>query len=205
MTKSSGQNPQEHGDEPSYSGGVTDGNLAKPIGLRDFLLGVGTVLRLDKRAPKPKAQPQDAATNWRLPQLAIPRRLLVVLGGVSGFLLVAAGFVRQDASEALLPPTVFGEWVTNNPRYVNRSFWLDEKEVRFHLSSDGGDVSVHKIQHVHLRQAQDTTYFTIDYLEADKTVTWTVGYVSQPVPTIRFANQPELLWKLKGIRSATKH
>jgi hypothetical protein len=205
MTDTQLPNSNDPNAPPSYTGGVTDGNLAKPITLREFLLGVGTVLRLEKRDPKPKLKAEEkTASGFQLPRLVIPRQVLIGLGGVSGVLLLAAGFVKQDAGTNKLPPTVFGEWVTSNPRYANRSFWLSEQEVRFHLGADGGAVDAYKIKTVTQRLVNDTTYFTINYLQGDKTVTFGIGYVSRPSPAIRFVNQHELVWTLKPNRPARK-
>jgi hypothetical protein len=176
----------------SYTGGITDGSLAEPIDLRDFLHGVGTVFQLPAQRTDQKATKAEAPA----PVVRNRRPSIVAAGAVIAVLSFLA--VRLwSRGESHLPTTVLGEWTTSDPRYAGRAVRLDDQQVSFVI---GGREHPYPVTQVRRRQAGDTTYLTIEYVVTGQRQAWPVAYVPTPAPALRPVNQRGLVWT-RAVRS----
>jgi hypothetical protein len=188
------------GGKANYITGIADGNLAAPIGLRDFLFGIGVVFRLDRRR-KRQQKPQESAAKRFVAR--IPVRLLATVLTPIGLAIVGYNAYQQWSGEPLPGPLV-GTWSTSDGRYAGRSFWLNPRAVAFQNGATTGDFSTHDIRKVTTRQVADTLYLTIDYEQEGKPLSLSVIYRETPAPELRLANQPAVRWARVGGAPAIK-
>ncbi|MHB1327926.1 MAG: hypothetical protein ACYC2K_06960 [Gemmatimonadales bacterium] len=186
-------------DDPGYVTGIADGNLATPVRLRDYLTGVGVVFRLPKRnrrkeqAAEAKAEAEREARRFNLPVGLIARAI-----GAVGIAALALTGYRQFIRSVPLPAEVAGTWSTSDGRYAGRSFWLNQQSVAFQNGSTNTQFSIHPISRVQRNEVADTVFLTIDYEQEGQAIVMSVAYLTQPVPQIRFANQPGVRWYRSG-------
>jgi hypothetical protein len=206
MTATKPETPESAAVPPSgppgkanYVTGIADGNLASPIGLRDFLFGVGVVFRLDRR--RKARQPEEPAAKRFA--VRIPVRLLASVLAPIG--LAVAGYqAYQQWSGEPLPAPVLGTWSTRDGRYAGRSFWLNAEAVAFQNGGSTSQFTSHSIRKVKTRQIADTLYLTIDYEQEGKSLTLSLAYRKTPAPEIRLTNQPAVRWARTGAAPAIR-
>jgi hypothetical protein len=179
--------------EAGYVAGIADGNLSAAVGLRDYLFGVGVVLRLGRRA---RRKPEKAAVR-RSALDRIPLKLIATIA--LPIALALAGYQMIETLGGVpLPGAVEGTWSTSDGRYAGRSFWLNADAVAFQNGASTNDFTVHRIQRVKTREVADTLYLTIDYEQGGNPVTLSLVYRTNPAPEIRLRNQPAVRWRRTG-------
>lgn len=178
----------------NYVTGIADGNLTTPIGLRDFLFGIGVVFRLDRKRKKRPAKggAESAGPKFRLPLVALAR----VLAPVAIASLAYAGYQRWSGEP--LPQPVVGTWSTTDGRYAGRSFWLNPTAVAFQNGNATDQFSIHPIRRVKTRSVADTLYLSIDYEQEGQPITLSLAYHEARGPVLRLVNQPAIRWTRTG-------
>jgi hypothetical protein len=158
---------------------MADGDLSTPMGLREFMMGLGRVMRLPRRKRPSGAEAPPAESR----SLAVP--------------LIAAAFVlaigvlvsRAWPAEGISVPAEFeGVWVSSDPRYANR--WLEITPATVHFAIDSA--AILPWQHPIRRTTVDNGGVTIVYESA-------AGEgelrLRREKGGIVFANQPEVIWR----------
>lgn len=167
---------------------VTDGELADPVELREFLGQLALVMRLP-----PKKRGSAAATDMNRPAPGRRRAIGVALIGAA---LVVAGAlawpdrIRHDP----LPPGAAGRWVTQEARYADRGFELGVGEIAFETGTGPQGAVRHPIRSTEVREDRARTIVTIKYLVDEEPMTFAFSFAPGASPTIRFKNQPEITW-----------
>ncbi len=182
---------------PGYVTGIADGNLATPVKLRDYLVGVGTVFRLPKRDRKKEAA-EARAEDAKKVRFRIPvRQITMALAPVA---VAALGYVVWDnwLSSVPIPSSVVGTWTTNDGKYAGRNFWLNQKAVAFQNGTKTDQFSVHDVKRVRARQVADTLFLSVDYVQDGNPITLAIAYRDVPRPEINFVNQPKIRWWRTG-------
>ncbi len=182
---------------PGYVTGIADGNLATPVKLRDYLVGVGTVFRLPKRDRKKEAAEARAEDSKKV-RFRIPvRQITMALAPVA---VAALGYLVWDnwLSSVPIPSSIVGTWTTNDGKYAGRNFWLNQKAVAFQNGTKTDQFSVHDVKRVKARQVADTLFLTVDYVQDGNPITLALAYRDVPRPEIHFVNQPKVRWWRTG-------
>lgn len=180
----------------SYVTGIADGNLATPVRLRDYLVGVGVVFRLSKRDRK-KEQREAAAVEAGKRRIQIPVKKLMM--AFAPALVAYLGYLGWDAfSGDPLPAEVNGTWSTDDGKYKGRNFWINTEAVAFQNGKTSDEFSIHPIKKVNARQVADTLFLAIDYVQDGKPITLSLAYRDIPSPEIRLVNQPSIRWLKTG-------
>ena len=173
---------------PGYHGSVADGNLAHSMELRDFLDRLGLIMRLPKKR-KPKPDEAGAAGA-----IQIPWRKVLVVGGVAAIVVTASQVMSgMQKTKVDVPDQFLGSWRTDNKKYATRGFRISETQIEL-SAGQRGLPKVRPIEAVTTREAHDTTYLTIQYLEDNRMVEWPIALIPAAQPTIRFVHQPEIDW-----------
>lgn len=180
-----------------YQTGIADGNLAKPVRLRDFLFGVGVVFQLPKKKKAKPAAPdaKNVATKGLLSAVS-PRTVLLGAGAVA--VAVVAVLLYQQFRNEGLPREVAGTWTTNDGRYAGRNFWINAKAVAFQTGKKTDQFTQHNITKVHSQKTPSGTIYNIDYDEDGHSVTFAINFTAEPRPTVRLVNQPTVTWYRTG-------
>lgn len=182
---------------PGYVTGIADGNLATPVKLRDYLVGVGTVFRLPKRdRKKEKAEARaeaDKKARFRIPI----RQIVMALAPVA---VASIGYVVWDTwlSSVPIPANIVGTWSTNDGKYAGRNFWLNQKAVAFQNGTKTDQFSIHDVKRVKARHVADTLFLDVDYAQDGGAITLSLAYLDTPRPEIKFVNQPDVRWWRTG-------
>jgi hypothetical protein len=180
----------------SYVTGIADGNLATPVRLRDYLVGVGVVFRLSKRDRR-KEEREAAAVEAAKPRIQIPVKKLMM--ALAPALVAYLGYLAWDTfSGDPLPTEVSGTWSTDDGKYKGRNFWINPEAVAFQNGKTADDFSIHPIKKVSSHQVADTLFLAIDYEQEGKAITLSLAYRDIPSPEIRLVNQPAIRWLKTG-------
>lgn len=184
-------------DQPTaYVTGITDGNLATPMRLRDYLSGVGVVFRLSKRDRKKEAK-EAAKAEAAKRRINIPVRKIAL--ALAPLILGYLGYVAYDTfSGQPLPVEVSGTWSTNDGKYKGRNFWINAEAVAFQNGKTTNDFSIHPIKKVKSTQVADTLFLAIEYEQEGTAITLSIAYRDVPSPEIRLVNQPAIRWLKTG-------
>ena len=186
--------PKQDGEAPAgYVTGIADGNLATPVKLRDYLVGVGTVFRLPKRDRK-KEKAEAKAEEAKRVRFRIPvRRIAMALAPVA---VVGLGYTVWDnwLSSVPIPSAIVGTWSTNDGKYAGRNFWLNQKAVAFQNGAKTDQFSIHDVKRVKANQVADTLFLNVDYEQDGNPITLLLAYRDSPRPEIKFVNQPTVRW-----------
>jgi hypothetical protein len=175
-------------DGKSYHGSVADGNLAHSMELRDFLDRLGLIMRLPK---KRKPKPEDAGAAGAI---QIPWRKVLVVGAVAAIVVTASQVMSgMQKTKVDVPDQFLGSWRTDNKKYATRGFRISETQIEL-AAGQRGLPKIRPIEAVTTREAHDTTYLTIQYLEDNRMVEWPIALIPAAQPTIRFVHQPEIDW-----------
>lgn len=185
-----------------YVTGIADGNLATPVKLREYLSGVGVVFRLPRRDRKKeeadaRREKEAKRFRFRIPVRQIAMALAPVAVAVAGYYLW-----DEVLSSTPLPAQVSGTWSTSDGKYAGRNFWINAKAVAFQNGKTTNDFSIHQIKRVKIRQAADTLFLSVDYLQDDKPITLSLAYRDTPMPEVRLVNQPKVRWYKTGAAPA---
>ncbi len=190
--------PKQDGEAPAgYVTGIADGNLATPVKLRDYLVGVGTVFRLPKRDRK-KEKAEARAEEAKKVRFRIPvRQIAMALAPVA---VAGLGYTVWDnwLSSVPIPSAIVGTWSTNDGKYAGRNFWLNQKAVAFQNGSKTDQFSIHDVKRVKARQVADTLFLNVDYEQDGNPITLSLAYRDVPRPEIKFVNQPAVRWWRTG-------
>jgi hypothetical protein len=182
---------------PGYVTGIADGNLATPVKLRDYLVGVGTVFRLpkrDRKKEKAEAREEEAKkARFRIPV----RQIIMALAPVA---IAGVGYVVWDSwlSSVPIPSNIVGTWSTNDGKYAGRNFWLNQKAVAFQNGTKTDQFSIHEVKRVKATQVADTLFLNVDYEQDGGAITLSLAYLDTPRPEIKFVNQPDVRWWRTG-------
>ncbi len=182
---------------PGYVTGIADGNLATPVKLRDYLVGVGTVFRLPKRNRK-QEEKEARAEEAKKRRFNIPvRQIAMAFAPVA---VAGLGYFAWDnwLSSVPIPSSVVGTWSTNDGRYAGRNFWLNQNAVAFQNGTKDDQFSVHDVKRVKSRQVGDTLFLNVDYEQDGHPITLLLAYMDVPRPEIKFVNQPKIRWWRTG-------
>jgi hypothetical protein len=190
--------PKSAGESPSgYVTGIADGNLATPVRLRDYLVGVGTVFRLPKRDKK-KEDAEARAEEAKKVRFRIPvRQIAMALAPVA---VAGIGYTVWDnwLSSVPIPATIVGTWSTNDGKYAGRNFWLNQKAVAFQNGAKDDQFSIHDVKRVKAKQVADTLFLDVDYEQDGSPITLQLAYRDVPRPEIKLVNQPTVHWYRTG-------
>ena len=184
---------------------LADGDLSRPIDLRQFLKGIGPLLQLETRPPEPTpARPSAAAAEQpakaALPNLLKASRVRVIGGGVVALMVLVTLLGGIWSTSADVPTELHGWWHTSNPRYATRAFAFEDGTVQFRTGAGAADFTMHEVQRVQRRVSGDTAYYKIEYVEGEGTVTLALSYYASPTARIQFVNQPDLVWTREAAR-----
>ncbi len=186
--------PKQDGEaSPGYVTGIADGNLATPVKLRDYLVGVGTVFRLPKRDRK-KEKAEAKAEEAKRVRFRIPvRQIAMALAPVA---VAGLGYTVWDnwLSSVPIPSAIVGTWSTNDGKYAGRNFWLNQKAVAFQNGAKTDQFSIHDVKRVKANQVADTLFLNVDYEQDGNPITLLLAYRDSPRPEIKFVNQPTVRW-----------
>mgnify|MGYP001444975213 CR=1 FL=1 len=194
-----GSNPQDADQAPDYVTGIADGNLATPVKLTDYLVGVGVMFRLPKRnrkkerAEAAKAEAAAAKSKVRIPVKLIATAMLPIVVAVGGYYAWTNFLASQP-----LPQEASGTWSTTDGRYAGRNFWLTESSVAFQNGATSDRFTVHPVKRVQTRQVADTTFIEIDYEKEGEAATLSLAYRDRPRPEMRLVNQRAVQWLRTG-------
>ena len=186
--------PKQDGEaQAGYVTGIADGNLATPVKLRDYLVGVGTVFRLPKRDRK-KEKAEAKAEAAKKVRFQIPvRQIAMALAPVA---VAGLGYTVWDnwLSSVPIPSAIVGTWSTNDGKYAGRNFWLNQKAVAFQNGAKTDQFSIHDVKRVKANQVADTLFLNVDYEQDGNPITLLLAYRDSPRPEIKFVNQPTVRW-----------
>ena len=115
-------------------------------------------------------------------------RLLLVL--LPLFAIYAMWWNAQKSYQ--LPGELIGQWRTSDPMYADRFFELSPGYVNF--GTGGGTVTTGFIQEVAESPEAGKTLYTITYKDEDKVNQLFIYYESSRGESIRFKNQPNIVW-----------
>ncbi len=178
--------------KPGYSA-VTDGDLTKPIGLTEFMNGLGLVLKLPRRRP---TAPVPEETTEQTPKAPRSRTLVISLTLAS---IIALVFVVQllipDSSDPL-PEALTGSWYSSSPRYANRG--IEFHDGALYMKRGIGDTNLVRlpIQRVRVRPKNDRLEVQIGYVENGSELSLDLtlhDYGGLAVVELR--NMPDVLWR----------
>lgn len=189
----------EGDNNPSnYVAGISDGNLATPMRLRDYLTGVGVVFRLSKRDRKAERRAlMEEAAAIEAKKIKIPvRKILLVLAPVA--IVAIAWTLFEKLSGVPLPQPVSGTWSTQDGKYKGRNFWINGESVAFQTGSSTSEFTIHPIRKVKSREAADTIFVSVDYETEGELATLSLTYRDAPRPELRLVNQPAIRWTRTG-------
>lgn len=181
--------------EKKSKGSVGDGNLAEPIEMEEFFEGIAAIYDLPEReveAPPPPVVVPPAERR----RLRKRERNLLAAAGVLCMGLLGFGLFRK-ATVGAIPPALVGEWVTSDAKYAGRAFVINGKTVGFQTGPEAGNQAYPISSVEQITGPGDTLHFTVAYKANGGDLTWAFDYTWVPEPTIRFANQKNMLWTLK--------
>ncbi|MFN8580600.1 MAG: hypothetical protein U0163_06425 [Gemmatimonadaceae bacterium] len=139
---------------------IKDGDLRTPLPLDEFMLQLGTVMRLP---PKPvETTPETPATTTRR-----GTRLWLPAAATAVALVVAATQLRPSAP-APVPQEIVGTWETSDPRYAGRQLVLTSESV-IEATGNGVLSQPERVSAVQAARRGDTLAVTITH-EADGAV-----------------------------------
>jgi hypothetical protein len=189
---SNGPDAPDPATGPRTSSGVTDGNLAHSMELRDFMQGLGYVFQLHRK--------QKAAASPPAPTPIPPSRSRPWVLAVGLAVVALAGYVllRPPAASDTLPKGAMGHWVASDARYVDRGFDLDSASVVFHTGPGPGDLTRHTIRGIRVRDDRGKRIVTVDYALEDGSMSFAFWLQSGGAPVIRLVNQPDIAWRRAG-------
>ncbi len=124
-----------------------------------------------------------------------------VLGAAFVVLLVLAAVwlfvLPRLEGDATVPAELFGVWGTTVSSHADRTFEISDSTLTFQTADAA--YTEHRIVDVDRREGggQGTLYI-FEYLNQDETYEFSFYYRGGAEPTIRFANQPQLVWRRTG-------
>ena len=121
-----------------------------------------------------------------------PKRLAIGVVTLVAFLVVPL-FIVLRPQKVELPDEVFGEWMTTEERYVDRGFNLTDSTLTLYRGVQ--DSLVHQILRVVGEEDFPGRYAYTVYHEAYGTEYEFSFRYAVADTTIRFVNQPEMVWR----------
>lgn len=137
------------------------------------------------------------------PGAAQPRKhRQMVMALVLGVLLVSVAMSMALPSlfaQRTIPDELIGEWITSDPRYMDRGFKLSRTSIAFYAGEGGTEVLVHPIDRVETSPAENGTLYVVQYSDSvGRTYQFSFFHERDPHSVIRFKNQQEMEWSKKG-------
>lgn len=177
--------------DPGAYRSLKDGDLANPIPLDDFLVGVGEIMRL---APRKSAAPEKPVAAARP---SLPKNWSRYLWWTAALLLIPFLMPRRQSElpSAPLPAGVAGSWSTADPRYADRRFEIGQDFILFKNGERADEQTVHPISNIQAEEVGDSTLVHVKYLDAGATYELSFKYSRFPTRAIRFSHQPEFVWR----------
>jgi hypothetical protein len=155
--------------------------------LRDFLDKLGTVMRLPKRKKK-STEPEGGGRK-------IPWRPILLGLTAVGMVAMMVHATRNVAKTNTTVPAEFvGTWRTDHHKYANRTFRIDVDQVAIQTGPRQSELKQFPVQSADVRQAHDTTYLTIAYLDGQRPVEWALQMDPGSQSVVRLSHQPEIAW-----------
>jgi hypothetical protein len=111
---------------------MADGDLSTSMSLREFLKGLGVVMRLPRRKRRRAAPQAESAAG----AASEPRSYVLPLT-VGALLLGIAAVAIQvwPAGSVPVPADFQGVWVSSDPRYTNRRLEITAETVHFRIDT----------------------------------------------------------------------
>lgn len=112
---------------------------------------------------------------------------IAVLVGALGVAAYAVSVRKKDDG---MPPELLGRWVSEDPRYADRTFSIEAATIAFGV---GGTASeIHAIERVETHEDDGAKVHTVRYRESDGAMASVeLRVVPGPVPALRFENHSE--------------
>lgn len=189
--------PEGQSLSPTGSRSVADGRLDHSVELSEFMEQLGYIMRLQRRGKgKPADVPKDGGGDARpapKPSSGATRWVWLLLAGIG--VVLATVWLAPSRGTDRLPDSATGRWITDDPRYVEREFALDSLSVVFYTGGGPADYTRHSIVGTRVHTEDGKEQVSVDYLVGDGTMTLAFWIEPGREPTIRFMNQPEIVWK----------
>jgi hypothetical protein len=180
---------------PGYQA-VTDGDLRRPMGLSDFMNGLGLVMRLPQKRP-PTPEPVTAVVVE--PEKPRTPRSKVVVISMTMFVVTTLGILasavvpeRNDP----LPAQLTGRWQAISPRYAGRALEFRDGALFIKRGPEDSDIVRLRIQRVVVRPQNSSQRVAIEYLEDGAPVTLNLllhDYGGMAM--VELQNLPDVVWR----------
>jgi hypothetical protein len=173
---------------------VSDGDLRQPMGLTDFMHGLGVVMRLpQKRRPTP--EPVAVAT----PEKPRKPRSPVVWTSLTLCSIIALGIVfstiipeRNDP----IPEQLTGRWNSVSPRYPGRALEFQEGALYMKRGAEDTDRVRLPIKQVRVTPRNGSQHIAIRYVEDGATLSLNLTLHDYGgLAVIELQNLPDVVWR----------
>lgn len=191
MTRATGDHRAQDGAATS----VKDGDLRNAMLVHDFMMQLGTVMRLPSKPRAPTPLVTDAIkspprTRWSIPVLA------------AGIALAAGAWRLKPAPRAELPRDVVGTWQTSDSRYAGRQLVLTDETI-FQTDAGGATGTPDRITSLSVDARGDTMSVAIQHESEGQVATLHLVYVKSPEEYITLRNPAGVLWRRVTDSTAT--
>ncbi len=160
--------------------------------LRDLANELVTEVTSEREAQAEAAR--QAAQPRKHRQMVMALLLGVLLVSVAVSMALPLLFARRT-----IPDELIGEWITPDPRYMDRGFKLSRTSIAFYAGEGGTQVFVYPIDRVETSPAENGTLYVVQYSDrVGRTYQFSFFHERDPHSVIRFKNQPEIEWSKKG-------
>lgn len=95
-----------------------------------------------------------------------------------------------------MPEEMRGYWATEDPRYEDRGFQLDEDFVIFYTGDE--TLRAERLQSVDTTSQGDDVLYELRYRSAGGQLYYFDFLYDRPESTIRFKNQQDIVWRKAG-------
>lgn len=185
------------GRETAWEGSLADGSMGEAVPLRDFLTGLGPLLKLhekelqEREVPRPEPEPDFPA--GRKPGRARP----LVLVALTAVALVLGAVWYFSGITRVIPTGLVGTWIADNPRYDGRMFQLSPGVVTLWT---GEGLEQHTVLAVEEWTVADTATYVIRYQGAGAPAEFAFRYVPSS-DRILFHHQENMPWHRSASRN----
>lgn len=173
------------------------GELAEPVSLNEFFLGVAELFQLPPK--RPTAATGVAAVNppakRTAPKLVLPA-LAVLLSG-----LAAVSALRVSPAPEL-PPPLLGVWTTSHPDFVGRTLAFTDSAVEMGVSPNGARERF-PIRTLRARENVEGLHLVVAYGDPDDPISLQFTFRDGPKPEVEFTRPEGLVWTRAMSTAAT--